>query len=360
MIDPRVLVAGQCFGYPAKGYRSGHGVEARDVGLARGLHRLGWQVDLISTDAGMTDDETYNRIDWKDIIVEDYDAILSVEITGWRRIAKHPEIAAKVEKHLNVSAVLDSLYDDIPAFLRSAGQTSPQLVARQRLRFPKQDVFLLPWATADIPEGLPSPWAEPKTGIRVINTGIIWQRYLDAMNELADDPKIEMWLGGPFRFCGAPAWGLTKADRDKKCNPKLHLMSDLAPFYGRPITDDKPEHGPVRYGDHFPFLIHADVGLNWVQGQGWSPISCKIADYMGAGLATVSEAGVPNNGDIITLNCGCVVPQGDTPAMHKAIFEQAAIKRDREAIRRAARALGTWNDSAELIDLHLKRGWGGK
>lgn len=359
----RAFVIGQCFGYAASGYASAHGVEARDLGIARGLAKRGWQIDLAATTTGPTDDGLINRIGWNDLDLNKYQAIVLIEITSWRYAQRYPGVAVQIADHGNVAAILDSVYEDDVSFLRIAGQTSPQLVARHRKSYPQHDVFLCPWAVSDIPEGLPSPWATPT--VRAITMTLVRPRYLVALNKLAEDRRFETWVGGLF-LAGGRGWGgLTTEERASMCHPRLHFMSDLVPYVsdlrpaGEPISPThyshgEPGHGPVRYGDHFPFMIHADVGLNWVEGQSWAAISCKLGDYLGAGLPCVSEAGVPNNGDIVTLNCGEIVPQGDTEVMREAILRQVAIGHDRAAIRQAARAMGTWEDHAAILDGHLR------
>jgi hypothetical protein len=82
-------------------------------------------------------------------------------------------------------------------------------------------------------------------------------------------------------------------------------------------------------------------------------ISCKIHEYLGCGTPVVYEQGVVNDGDVVSLRAGSEVPIDDWAAMALAVSLQSTVHRDRNEERIRARALGTWDDAARILDSYF-------
>ena len=60
----------------------------------------------------------------------------------------------------------------------------------------------------------------------------------------------------------------------------------------------------------------------------------------------ISEQGNPNVGDILSLGAGQVVPRA---GFAEAIAQEIEKPRDKEAIRQAAQAVGSWQEQAARL-----------
>lgn len=113
--------------------------------------------------------------------------------------------------------------------------------------------------------------------------------------------------------------------------------------------------GVVPYARSWPYLQHADVGLVLALG----PVpneneSTKIYHYLRAGLATVCEAGFPNEGLVREAGLGFVVANGDVAALADAVVAAAAASWDRARAVQLVLDRHTWRHRAAVYDAWLR------
>mgnify|MGYP001561855290 CR=1 FL=1 len=341
----RVLIVGRCFGYAASGCASAHGVELRDIEIARAIARRGHDVHMVSTTVGRTDDGLFDRVPWSSVEPRKYDAIVLSEIVGHRMLSKQPRFDDAMA-HPNVIGVFDGIHKDDheTEYVRAVGMTTPNGVVEYQRRHPGKDVFLLPWAMTDVPLDVRSPWPDARP--RAIYLGIVNDRFLDAMGKLAAAGDVEVWIAALFLVDGRFG-GVDDACRAAQVHPGIRFLSDVIP-------QGSAAHGPVRCGAAHAHLAHADVGLNFTLSSSTNVINCKLADYLGAGMRVVSEEGAVNNGDVVTLRAGRIVPWNDPATFCRAVAEEACVKHDRRNAAARARALCSWSDVAGRILEHAR------
>jgi hypothetical protein len=201
----RILVVGQgpSFCYPASGYASPHGVEARDVGLCKGLARLGWEVHLLSGAHGPTDTPRYIRIDHGTVALHltdasYYSAILIVDVTAHHVITSHSSLwKLCAEGHPNIGMVFDStrVLDGFARdldYVRFFGPSSPQAVCEAHKLWPDKPIPLVRWGIPVIDKQPDNPW--PDVRMRAVYVGCVDGRYLDRLNNLATCQQgFEVW-----------------------------------------------------------------------------------------------------------------------------------------------------------------------
>lgn len=336
----KALVVGHCFSYRADGYASPHGSEARDIGWAHHLASHGYDVHLVATTMGPTSTPNVTRVLWEEVVPNDYELVLLSGVSGHLCVKSSP-CADVIREHTNVWGAFDAIYAETVEmdYLRGAGLSSPQSVYAYRSVHPNQRVFYLPWSGMTcVPLDLPSPYVEERP--RAIYTGIVRERYLELINQLAEDGTVEVWIAGLFLRDGIFG-GLTDQERSERCHSAIRFISDAA-SYGM-------GHGPVRYGDHFPYLVHAQVGLNFTLQFPMDVVSCKLYDYLGSGLRVVAEDGMPNNGDVVTLRAGSIVPFNEPETFCRAVASESRLRHDRALAVERAHAMCSWDDTVDRL-----------
>ena len=358
----KIALIGLVDNYSPKEFCSAHGYEARIVGLASGLAKLGHHVEVAGRhEIAASEPGDFHVVQQKvmENSIPAYNAIVLCGIAGWWNILRWG-IADRLAAHPAVIISLDGIYSsdskiemaqkiqdsrkgvESLGFLKAAGLNSPQLVVAYQSIHPHQYSFYLPWGCPLVPDNLADPYPYPKKDrIRVIYTGVTYtERHLKVLNSLASDSRIDLWVAAVFS-----KGGVTKETRGDTLHPNLNLISDIVPYNGNP--------GPVRYGDTWPFITHADVAININSGPSTDAISTKLYEYLGCGTPIVSEDAVPNAGDIITLKAGKVVKQGGIKNIAEAILSTDWSKIDRKNLKKQALALTSWDRSARLIESAL-------
>lgn len=346
----RILVIGQCYGYLASGFASGHSVESRDLGLARGLAKLGNKVDIIATTKGMTDDGLIFRISWEMANpLSKYDAILLCESIGLGRIEAQPDLYKQMLAHPCVVGAMEWL-DEMPACVKAIGLTTPQLVVEYKKTFPGRTAFYLPWGCNKLPV-YPDPWPDHSVK-RVVFIGCIHEQNIEKINMLAVglEGRCELWIGSLFtlKIGVSNPPGITREERDKLMHRKVHFISDLLP------PSPWPVYGPIFYEDTFRFIQHADCALNLSVAPNMTQQHGKIWDYLGCGCPVVSEFGNPTNNLIEMLGAGRIVPWGDEYSLSAALAGACNTKYDRDRIRRTMQGSFSWDESARILDSRIR------
>lgn len=342
---PRVLVAGPAGTYPAEGYHPiTHGSHVRPLGIARALASVGCGVDLLDQHGhasvrGVTDEDLVGHL-------ADYDAICIAGIAGlWRLRAGGHE--APLLAHPRVALMVDTVYGAPDAisdlgFARKLIATSPAVAEFYAPHRPAGLTAYAPWGCSELPPA-PSPWPDERP--RVLFAGIVHERFIGVLNALAEALPVEVWAAGIFSVDGVFG-GLTSEQRGARLHPRLRLATDVLP-------QTSMGQGPVVYSDCARMMQHATVGVNLVPRANHATMgtSCKVYDYLGAGLRIVSEPSPACDDDIEALHAGVVVPWGDTPAMVQAVGDLVRGGAVAGRSDLAARALErcSWRRTAEIV-----------
>ena len=165
------------------------------------------------------------------------------------------------------------------------------------------------------------------------------------------DPPVAVFAGSLRPWHGiesiAEAWALLGDEA-----PELRVVGDgpgraLLEAAGARVT------GAVPHGEVPALLAEADIGLAPYARDApdyFSPL--KLFEYLAAELATIA-ADLPGVRDVVTEETAVLVPQGDTPALARAVASLAADRERRRRLGQAGRALvaahHTWQHRAHSI-----------
>ncbi|MBU1213452.1 MAG: hypothetical protein KJ587_19620 [Alphaproteobacteria bacterium] len=363
----KLLIIGQCFeDYGCLPYQAAHKSEERDVHLSAELVKLGWSVDLLTGKGDQRLSTGVQQVNWGDVDPDDYHWILVTHYRGFWNLNEHPETKEKVFEHQRVAANLDGFYRDSNQAMgnvRIVGATTAPLAAEYSKMFSHLSTIVTPYGFPEFDPLLPNPY--PTRAPVVLYVGCFITGALHAINEIAREGlgRWEVWIAGLFTgaYWAAHGDGPTLNDkaRAELFHENVHFISDLKPWRypnvswkaGHLQADYEAGqivggHGPVNRSEIDPFVLHADVAVSFVEHLD-STLSCKLFDYLGAGVPTLSEEGPPNAGDILSLSAGRVGPRSMMPAF---ICNELAVPRDRAKIRTAAQALGGWPVIAQRWD----------
>lgn len=339
---PRVLVAGPAGCYPAVGFGEiTHGSHVRTLGIARAFAALGCETDLLDQNGHAVVRSVTDR----DILggLGSYDIVCVAGIAGlWRLRAGGHSVGLGC--HPRVALMVDTVYGppDAPAdleFVHLLLSTSPA-VADFYAQHRAAALMHSPWGCSELPD-MPSPWTD--VARRVVFSGIVYPRFLAMLNDMAAALTgiAEVWVAGLFDSGGG--FGGISPEARRELHGNLHLATDVLP-----LTIHGP--GPVVYSDAVRMMQHADVGVNLVPRKKHLTIgtSCKVYDYLGAGLRVVSETSPACDGDVLALG-GSVCPWGDTQAMATKVRAMLDQPHDRVALATKARQACSWRLAAERV-----------
>jgi hypothetical protein len=367
----KLLIIGQCFeDYGTLPYQSAHKSEERDVHLSAELGRLGWSVDLLTGVGDHLLSTGVQQVNWNNVAPERYDWILVSHYRGFWNLLQHREILNRVLIHQGLACNLDGFFREVnpllPSF-RLIGATTAPLAADYQRRFPAARTLVTPYGFPVFDLSLPNPY--PTNLPVVIYVGRFIGGVLNTINRLAQDGagRWEVWIAGLFTGqmwadCGD---GPTINDdaRKRLFDPAVRFISDLRPWRYPNVSWQAGHltckyeagqivggHGPVNRCEIDPFLVHASVGINVVDHVDHT-LSCKLFDYLGAGLPTISEEGPPNAGDVLSLFAGQICHRTQWAG---AICRELDRPRDRSIIREAAQLCCGWPVIASRWDLAMK------
>lgn len=161
---------------------------------------------------------------------------------------------------------------------------------------------------------------------KIIYTGIITGRYLTLLNTIADLP-YDLYVGGIY----APPDGTG-------CRP--FNTQEIPSLFSSKV---KFIHSNVKfpYGYHFPYLKHADLGLNFYPSTGLKskPVNSKIIDYLCCGLPIICEDECPNSFRITNFNAGNLVKWNNINDILNGINKTLNQSFDKNTIQQDAREL---------------------
>lgn len=193
--------------------------------------------------------------------------------------------------------------------------------------FPNIKTYIIPFCAPlydFVDKNIKNPYIEKK--FKIIYTGIITDRYLRILNNLAQHGE-NIYIGGIYKKDGEIYCRHFKPEEIKTIiHKKIKLITPEVNFI---------------YGYHFNYLKYASVGLNFFPcPEGKSrPINSKIIDYLICGLPIISEEFAPNNYRITDLKAGIIVKWNDFNSLLKAIEKEKKTTRDRQSIQKEARKI---------------------
>jgi len=114
-------------------------------------------------------------------------------------------------------------------------------------------------------------------------------------------------------------------------------------------------NGPVRYLDVCAMAQHANVGINLTPDAvyPYGGVSCKVYDYLAAGLRVVTEPNAATDGDLVAVRGGTVVDWHNPEAVHVAILSDLSRTYYRSELRQRALARFSFADQARLLASHM-------
>lgn len=279
---------------------------------------------------------------------------------GWAfrdAVYAHPRLVCLVDGDPHHSAYRH--WREYLSHAAAIGCTTAPMAALYRRELGKP-VFLSTYGFSKVPTDLADPYPPGHKPIAFF-CGRMVSNFFPVLRDLAQDQRFEVWLAALFMPNESPesvnGFGLPPGGKERLL-PGVHFASDVAPWTipGVGYAGD----GPVGRPEIWPFLLHADVGINLVtpvyrgsgleSWRGWDAniavLYCKLYDYLSAGLPVVTEPGAPNVGDVIALGAGRVV---ERERFADTIAAEVAKPRDRALIRNTAQIYGGWDVQAREL-----------
>lgn len=287
------------------------------------------------------------------------DSIIKEKFEGKRST---PKVIVKTGKHTwiskskrwtyqNVHKAIDYLVCQEPSFAETARREIPNL----NIQFSQMGVF------ENMPEKkAKSPFKKHKYNL--VYMGRMRQNpsrmpfMIDIMENLGSDFHLNI-LPGSF---SKPKHLLDKKNKsgvNKFGVQEKENYDWLVNYFS--VCKNITVHKPVEWGDHWQYLYHSHLGLDFSphwSNEKYPAGNAKLLEYMAAGLPSITESSVGNSELVIEANGGIIIPEAGNLNLYCTSIKKAlSMKWDRDKISDITIKNNSWKKRAEEMLIFMEK-----